>query len=292
MAASCGGGSTKKTADKHDNDTIIISKDSIITVAVMPTLDCLPLFVMSNSTQANDPSTEGRQQGTGGKYLRLLLRYALTDCDTTLLRGSAEAALTDYVHADFLHAKQDSVVRLPHSNYTLHIITNRKARISSAAQLTDKMVMGDRQGADMLVAQHLLDSAKLSQEKAFVVGMRDIRIRYNMLQNNETDALVLPQPYADMAMSNGDKSILTCSQFNGRQLGTLTWIGRFRNSKKQTVIRPSDNLRQIVRWYNQGVDSLNRYGLHRYDSLLTNRMGFLQKDIKKIKEHKYRKISL
>ena len=99
-------------------------------IAVMPTLDCLPLYV-------------ARQYGLFEKLgadVRLKFFMAQMDCDTALAGGSVEGAMTDLVRAVRLSKQGVPLTYKIATDAYWQLITNRNARIKTLKQLDDKMV--------------------------------------------------------------------------------------------------------------------------------------------------------
>ena len=88
---------------KQEKRTRELREDSAaLKVAVMPTLDCLPLFV-----------AEEREMFDTVVDIRLKYFTAQMDCDTALQRGRVEMAISDLVRAERMKGvrRQESGVR-------------------------------------------------------------------------------------------------------------------------------------------------------------------------------------
>lgn len=262
--------------DDVKDDTIY--KDTLA-VAVTPTLDCLPLFVAQEIGITKDQ----------GHYLVLQGHFSKADCDTALAGGSVSAIFTDFGRADNLvanwkklvaekrgkKAKADSLTLIPHDNLHLYFFTNAKARIKEAKQLTDKMVAVDRKSAEAQMAQYVLDSVKLTSDKTFLVQMLNLRTRQTMLLNNTMDAAVLSEPQATIARKAGHKSVYSSGHHAKRAFGCIVASG------KATLVK---------QLYNMACDSINKNGLHAYDSVLVRRCGVPAKIVSAIPNHKFEKV--
>lgn len=244
-----------------------------VTVAVTQTFDCLPFFV-----------ADEMQMDT---TLLLSEQLSKAACAEAVMHGKACAAMVDYVHADALkHSKalakllskksrKDTVTILSHNNLIFYFMTNAKARLREASQLQDKMIAVDRQGADAIMAQHILDSVRLSNNKAFLIQMQNIQTRYNMILNNSMDAAVLTEPHASILRGAGHPSLYSAYTHKGRPFGAFVATSH------------SALLQQL---YNRACDSINRNGIHHYDSILVKRLHVPQKLLRNIPEHKFKKI--
>lgn len=220
-------------------------------VGVMPTLDCLPVYL------AHEDSLFLKQ----GVTVHLRSFTAQMDCDTAIARKRVEGTVTDLVRATRLQ-KQGTALFYPIStNLYWQLITNRKARVSELKQLSDKMIAITRYSATDYLANLAIDSAKPKYE-VYRVQINDLNIRLRMLLNNEMDAVLLPEPYATKARG-AQHVVLMDSRDKNLQLGVFAF-----RSKLKGEPRRMEQIGRFVKAYNIAVDSINRYGVQRYVSLL------------------------
>ncbi|TGX83369.1 ABC transporter substrate-binding protein [Palleniella muris] len=234
-----------------------------MTVAVTPTLDCLPVYVAVETGIADELGCE----------LGLQQQASIADCDSALVGGSAFCASTDSVRAAMLLAgmkkgvkEKYSIVRNP--NCCLFLFANRKARVKKVSQLKDKMIAVDRKGADAVMAQYVLDSVKLVDDKAFLVNIHSLNVRMAMLANNTIDAAVLPEPQATVARKVGHENLYAECSRGGKTYGAF--------------LVEKENKELFVKIYNRACDSINKNGIAHYDSILVRRMSVPEKFVKDI----------
>jgi len=229
-------------------------KDSAaLKVAVMPTLDCLPLYV-ARYYQLYDTLRGG---------VRLKFYTAQMDCDTAMLRGRVEGSITDLVRAKRMEQRGLKLRYVAGTNTYWQLLTNRNARIHQLKQLDDKMVAMTRYSATDMLTNMVVDSAKLKDEHVFRVQINDVNVRLLMLVNNEMDALWLTEPYATAARVLKHTPVMDTRQLD-LQLGVLA----FRELEMRRQAR-AQQLQLFVKAYNQACDSINRYGVRRYVSLIS-----------------------
>ena len=224
-------------------------------VAVMPTLDCLPLYV-AEYYQLFDTLRGG---------VRLKFYMAQMDCDTALERGRVEGIMTDLVRAKRME-KRGLKLRYPTvTNAHWQLIANRNARVRQLKQLDDKMVAMTRFSATDLLTDRVIDSVKLDKDRIYKVQINDLSVRLLMLQNNEMDALWLREPQATAArmMKHG---VVYDTRKEDLQLGVMA----FREKEMRHQER-GQQLELFVQAYNQACDSINKYGVLRYRDLIVER---------------------
>lgn len=247
-------------------------KDSAaLKVAVMPTLDCLPMFV-AEYHQLFD-TLNGR--------VRLKHFMAQIDCDTAMERNRVEGTVTDLVRA-LRMTKQGMPLRyVAATNTYWQLITNRYSRVHQLKQLDDKMIAMARFSVTDMLSDLIVDSLKLREEHVFRVQINDLSVRMQMLQNNEMDALFFPEPWATKARMMKNIVVL-----DTRKLDIQMGVIAFRDKEMRRPERHKQ-LELFVKAYNAACDSINKYGFGRYRDLIVKNCGVeaavvdsLPKDIK------------
>ncbi len=229
-------------------------------IAVMPTLDCLPLYVAQHYALFDTIF--------GG--VRLRQYTAQMDCDTALQRGRVEGSITDLVRAQRMEQQGCKLRYMAVTNAYWQLFSNRNARIRQLKQLENKMVAMTRYSATDLLTSRVADSVKLQPEKVFRIQVNDVHVRVQMLQNNEIDALWLTEPQATAARMM-KHPIVSDSRALGLQLGLLA----FREKEMQRQTR-GKQFNLFLKAYNQACDSINKYGLSHYRSLIVKQCGLRQ----------------
>ena len=232
-------------------------KDSAaLKVAVMPTMDCLPLFVAQHY-HLYDTLRGG---------VRLKYYKAQMDCDTALMRGRVEGSVTDLVRAARM-AKQGTKLRyVATTNAYWQLISNRNSRVKQVKQLDDKMIAMTRYSVTDMLADAAIDSAKLDKDRVFKVQVNDVFVRMQMLQNNIMGVLCLTEPQATWARTMKNPVVMDTRDM-GWQMGVIA----FREKEMQRQAR-GKQLELFVKAYNQACDSINKRGVAYYRNLIKDRM--------------------
>ena len=224
-------------------------------VAVMPTLDCLPFYVAEHY--------ELLDTLRGGVRLKQFM--AQMDCDTALQRGRVEGAVSDLVRAKLMEHQGLKLRYMTATNGHWQLVTNRNARVRQLKQLDDKMVAMTRFSATDMLTDRVVDSVKLDRDRVFKVQINDVSIRLLMLQNNEMDALWMPEPWATAARTLKN-AVVYDTQKEDLRLGVVV----FREKEMQHPER-SQQLALLVKAWNQACDSINKYGVRYYRNLIVRR---------------------
>ena len=238
LMAACGQSYEETKRQKSISKREAMRKDSAaLKVAVMPTLDCLPLYVAEHY-QLFDTLRGG---------VRLKFYMAQMDCDTALQRGRVEGAMTDLVRAKRME-RQGMKLRYPAvTGAYWQLIANRNARVKQLKQMDDKMVAMTRFSATDLLTDRMIDSVKLDKDRVYKVQINDVSVRLLMLQNNEMDVLWMMEPQATAArmMKNGEQEM--------------------RHPER------AEQLKLFMQAYDQACDSINKYGVRHYRDIIAER---------------------
>ena len=248
LLAACGQSYEDTKRQRKERQLQAMREDSAaLKVAVMPTLDCLPLFVAKDRAMF-DTAVD----------IRLKFFTAQMDCDTALQRGRVEMAITDLIRAELMRKQGDSIDYLTATNAYWLLIGNRNQRITQLKHLDDRMVAMTRYSVTDMLTQMAVDSAKLKTEYVFRIQVNDVNVRLDMLENNEMDALLFTEPQATQALMMKHHVLLDTRKLD-MQMGAIVM-------NKLTMSHANRQKQQeaLVKGYNMACDSLNHYGLKPY----------------------------
>ncbi len=221
-------------------------------VGVMPTLDCLPIYV----------AKECNLFDTAKADIRLKPFNAQIDCDAALVKGNIEGCVTDIVRGQHIIKKGTALEYVAATNAYWQLISNRTARIRRINQLSDKMVAMTRFSATALLADYATDSAKLKDEEVFKIQINDVDLRLKMLFANEMDAMLLPEPQAAVARLYKNP-VLMDSRDKDMRFGVIAFRKKALEDKRRR-----QQLKAFVDGYNAACDSINKNGLKHYSQII------------------------
>jgi len=227
-------------------------EDSLaLKVGVMPTLDCLPIFVAKE-----------RALFDSSMNIRLKIYRSQMACDEALRKGRVEGSVTDIVRALRLRSKGLGLDFTSSTNAYWQLVSNRKARIKQLKQMSDKMMAMTRYSATALLADYAVDSVKLKQEEVFQIQINDVNLRLKMLLNNEMDAALLTEPQATTARLYKNP-VLMDTRDKDWNFGLIVF--------KQEALKDKRRKRQVeafTKGYNAACDSINKHGIRHYASVI------------------------
>ena len=252
LIVGCGQSYDETKRLKQKKRTRELREDSAaLKVAVMPTLDCLPLYV-----------AEEREMFDTIVDIRLKCYTAQMDCDTALQRGRVEMAVSDLVRAERMKGEKLKLHYLTSTNAYWLLIGNRNQRITNLSHLDDRMLAMTRYSVTDLLGDLAVDSAKLKTERVFRIQVNDVNVRLDMLENNEMDALLMTQPQVTQALLLKHHVLLDTRQLD-MQMGVIV--------EDSVVMSHPNRQRQrevLIKGYNMACDSLNYFGVKHYSDII------------------------
>ncbi|MBQ9637174.1 MAG: ABC transporter substrate-binding protein [Prevotella sp.] len=276
MLAGCGQSySERQRLTRQERQRQKTADSLALKVGVMPTLDCLPLFLAKESGIFD----------TLGVDVRLFLRNAQMDIDTALIGGFIEGAVSDSIRVDRMIKKGVPLMSIGPTSASWQLITNRSARLKALSQLGDHMVAMTRYSATDYLTDYVLHDVK-TQATVYRVQINDVSLRLKMLLNNEMDALWLPEPQSTAARLE-KHLLLWDTNEHQKYLGVFA----FRN-KALADKRIYAQVELLMKAYNTACDSLNSRGLQHYGRLIETYCDVGSEIVNALPKVKFSRLSL
>lgn len=252
-----------KRLSREQRKKLAREDSAALKVAVLPTLDCLPIFIAEDH-QLFDTVVD----------IRLKCFTAQMDCDTALQRGRVEGSITDIVRAERMIKQGTPLKYVASTNAYWLLITNHHQRITQLKHLDDKMLAMTRYSVTDLLGDLAVDSAKLQPERVFRIQINDVNVRLKMLENNEMDAMLLTEPQATQALLQKHKVILDTRK-EDIQMGVIVFRSKEmedKNRKKQMDV--------FLKGYNEACDSINQFGVRHYHDVIRKYYNISEQTLK------------
>ncbi|MBR1789701.1 MAG: ABC transporter substrate-binding protein [Bacteroidaceae bacterium] len=177
-------------------------------VAVMPVMDCLPIYYAERTGLFEKEGVD----------VRLQEHMSLMDCDTSLLRGRVEMGYTDVLRTLEMQGDSLPLRVVMGTDGRVSLVTARKGRMRSLKHLNERMVALDRLSTADYWSDELMLKAGLGQAAIYRPQVNDVQLRTMMLMEQLVDAALLPEPYATQAERAGHKRLFepndTAPRFN------------------------------------------------------------------------------
>ena len=257
LLASCGKAGDKQKENLHSaQKQLKVAELAAFKVGVMPTLDCLPIYLLKDSVLYDSTKID----------IRLRSFTSQMDCDTALIGGSVQAAISDLVRVERLKRKHLPLTFFSKTNTYWLLLANRKSRLKDLSQLGDKMVAMKR-------GKPKYDGYK--------VQINDVFIRTDMMINNEIDAMWLTEPQAT-AMKLEGHNVLMDSQKEKLTLGCIVL-------RTQDIVdtKRQQQLEAFTKAYNVACEAINKNGVAYYSDLLKKYMHCSDMTIQQLPKIKF-----
>ena len=272
MAGACGQSYEEtKRLSRLERQRQMREDSAALKIAVMPTLDCLPMLV----------ARQYNLYDSLGADIRLKFYSAHIDCDTALLNDRVEGTVTDLVRAERMMMKGKKLIYCTATDAYWQLVSNRNSRVKDLKQMDDKMMAMTRYSVTDMLGDYAIDSVKLDGERVYRVQINDVRVRLQMLHNNEMDAMLLTEPQASEALAAKHKLLMDSRKIDWK-MGAVV----FRDIIKGDSARERQ-YDVFVKAYNMACDSINKYGVARYGDLVTKYCQVKASTVDSIKNYRF-----
>lgn len=239
-------------------------------IAVMPTIDCLPAYLLKDSLLYDSAKVD----------IRLCRFNAQMDCDTAMIGGSVQAAFSDLVRTERLkHRNKVLMHYLTDTNLNWQLVADKGSKLKKLSDLSDKIIAMTRYSGTDLLTDMVVKKAK-PKYQVFRVQINDVLVRLAMLQNHEIDAYWFAEPQVTKALSADNNSLFN-SKDAGVHLGVVAIMDKVRRQDEEAV---------FVDAYNKAVELINKNGVKYYSALIQKYMKVDEAVVRALPDIKYTKI--
>ena len=237
-------------------------------IAVMPTMDCLPAYLLKDSLLYDTAKVD----------IRLCRFNAQMDCDTAMIGGSVQAAFSDLVRTERLkHRNKVLMHYLTDTNLNWQLIADKDSKLKQLSDLSDKIVAMTRFSGTDLLTDMAVKKAK-PKYQVFRVQVNDVLVRLAMLQNHEIDAYWFAEPQITKALSADS---LFNSEDAGVHLGVVAIMDKVRRQDEEAAFAAA---------YDKAVEQINKNGVKYYSALIQKYMKVDESVVRALPDIKYTKI--
>jgi hypothetical protein len=239
-------------------------------IAVMPTMDCLPAYLLKDSLLYDTAKVD----------IRLCRFNAQMDCDTAMIGGSVQATFSDLVRTERLkHRNKVLMHYLTDTNLNWQLIANKDSKLKQLSDLSDKIVAMTRFSGTDLLTDMAVKKAK-PKYQVFRVQVNDVLVRLAMLQNHEIDAYWFAEPQITKALSADNNSLFN-SEDAGVHLGVVAIMDKVRRQDEEAAFAEA---------YDKAVEQINKNGVKYYSALIQKYMKVDESVVRALPDIKYTKI--
>ena len=239
-------------------------------IAVMPTMDCLPAYLLKDSLLYDTAKVD----------IRLCRFNAQMDCDTAMIGGSVQAAFSDLVRTERLkHRNKVLMHYLTDTNLNWQLIADKDSKLKQLSDLSDQIVAMTRFSGTDLLTDMAVKKAK-PKYQVFRVQVNDVLVRLAMLQNHEIDAYWFAEPQITKALAADNNSLFN-SEDAGVHLGVVAIMDKVRRQDEEAALAAA---------YDKAVEQINKNGVKYYSALIQKYMKVDESVVRALPDIKYTKI--
>lgn len=214
-------------------------QDSLtLKIGYLPTLDALPLLVAEHEGYFDTAR------------VKLISYNAALDLDTAILNNRVQLSMSDLCRAILLKQKDKDIVVIGRTQNSYQLITAQKQRIRKFSDMNERTVGIARHEVSDYLLDKMLKSADMSPDVVSRPQINSLPLRKQMIDYEELDAVLLPEPYATALLLAGNR-LLKSSEDMDEQLGCLVI-----NQEAQTTFL--EQMKVVAKGYNKAVDFLQK----------------------------------
>ncbi len=268
---SCGKSNKEVQAErKAKKEAEIVAYQKAYKIAVMPTIDCLPAYLLKDSVLYDTTKVD----------IRLCRYNAQMDCDTAMIGGSVQVAFSDLIRTERLKHRNKLLMHyLTDTNLKWQLIADKESKVKQLSDLSDKIVAMTRYSGTDLLTDMVVKKAK-PKYQIFRVQINDVFVRLVMLQNHEVDAYWFPEPQATKALSFNNISLFN-SEDADVHLGVVAVMDKVRRKDEEAAFADA---------YDKAVELINKNGVKYYSALIQKYMKVDEAVVRSLPDIKYTKI--
>lgn len=228
--------------DKKEEAIVDTIDSTTLTIAVLPTYDCIPFYYAAE---------EGIFESLDVN-VRLVTFKSSLDADTAFSNGHVLAAVTDIVKASLWRSNGDSVKVVMAMDPTISLVTAKAARLFQTKSIKERIIAITRHSMLDFMTDKILESAKMVSTDLNKPQINDIVLRTQMNNQDQYDGALLPEPYTTEATRlYGAKLLSTNSQLGLHYMAALVF-------NDSTIAARREEIKKVVTAYNKAVDQLNK----------------------------------
>ena len=256
--------------EKRKNKVEEIAYQRAFRVGVMPTMDCLPIFLLKDSALYNPDDID----------IRLKEYTSQRDCDTAMINGRVQAAVTDLVQAEYLKEEKSAVLDyMTETNATWQLMATPASGIKQVEDLGDKVIGLAFNSVTQYLTIQVISSHSI-KNRTYGSQINDIFIRMQMLRNKQLDAVWTSEPQTTQAKILGNKEIYNSTKQDFTP-GAIVFVNAPKVEKRKAFEDA----------YNKAVDMINKHPIQYFAPLIKKYMRVDDKVISALPNMVYKRVT-
>lgn len=230
--------------------------ESYINIGVMSSMDYLPLAV----AQENGFFDNEGIQVTIHKF------YSANERDAAFQSGNLDGTILDYTGAAIQRSGGVDLKLTSQCDGTFVLIAGEDSGIHNVSDLEGKSIAVSRNTIIDFCTDVVVGNAGIPIESISKVEINKIPLRLEMLRNGKIDATMLPDPFATIALQDGNRSLMDIQELELHVTGIAF--------HQKAIEEKEETLKSFYRAYNKAVTHINSQPSSNFHSLLVSDIGF------------------
>lgn len=227
-----------------------------LTIGVMSSMDYLPLAV----AQQRGYFAEDNLDVTIQKF------YSPNDRDAALQSNNLDGTIIDYTGGAIQASGGIPLQFVSQCDGTFEMIVSKDSDISSIDDFKGKNIAISRNTVIDFCTDLTLSLAGMTTSDVELTEINKIPLRLEMLNNNKIDASMLPDPFATIAKSEGNRFIIDMNSLNTKVTG-IAFL-------QKTINEKTEALRKLYVGYNKAIKDLQSEPISNFEEILIKEVGF------------------
>ncbi|MCD7971441.1 MAG: MetQ/NlpA family ABC transporter substrate-binding protein [Candidatus Azobacteroides sp.] len=226
-------------------------KDDTLIIGVMSSADLLPYSIAQQN---------GLFEKNGIK-VKIQKFYSANDRDAALQTGNIDGSIIDLT-GTILQKANGIDLQITSKEYgVFHILAGKNSGIQTLQELKNRKIASSKNTVIDFITDLALESVGINPSEIHRQEINKIPIRLEMLQNGQTDATGLPEPFISIALQNGATSLA-----NIQDLGYNATCMVFRTS---IISEKQQQIQAMYKAYNEAVEFIHSSTRAEYKNILT-----------------------
>jgi len=230
--------------------------EKVITIGVMPDVGSIPLVIAEKNGYFQKE----------GVQVKIEPFNSAKDRDSALQGGKLDGVLTDMLAVVFANEGGIKLKMVAKAEGNVQLLAGKDSGINSLKEIAGRSVGLSTNTVMEYTVDKMLASAAYQPEAIKKIAIPQIPARLEMLQGNKVDAAILTEPQASLAIKNGAKVLSSTDQLANNVI-VLAFSA-------QTLEQNPEQVRAVIRAYNDAVDYLRQEPSANYIDFLIQKQGF------------------
>lgn len=201
--------------------------------------------------------------------------YSANERDAAFQSGNLDGTILDYTGAAIQLAGGVKLKITSQCDGTFVLIAGKDSEVKSVNDLEGKRLAVSRNTVIDFCTDLVLQKAGIELDNVEKVEINKIPLRLEMLRNGKIDATMLPDPFAKLALQDGNRNIIDIRELDLHVTGIAF--------HEKVIEQKSKTIKSFYRAYNQAVVLLNSQPANSFHSILISDIGVPAELVSQIK---------